>query len=100
MSRDSYQCQLLSTSPLHHTLQHRKELRKRDSGRLSTVDRTFTFGAQRGHGKRHRDAMVSAGINLSAMQLLISRNAQAIFPLLALGTHGPQVSCDESDAVG
>jgi len=84
---------------LRDQIQKIEEFGEADFRGLCALDERVAFGAQRGHGERHGDAVVSAGIDGGAVQLLASRDIKAIFELFHFRTHGAQVACDQGDAV-
>src|SRR5580704_18888667 len=76
-----------------------EERRIRYCRRISPADRRPTFRAQRSHGKRHRDAVITERIEVNAMQRLAPRNPHSIGPLFHFRAHFPQIGGDGGDAV-
>src|SRR6266853_3851287 len=80
--------QRLSTSYFSQLL---KERRIRHSRRIRPLNRRLTFRAQRDHRERHRNSVVAERIELSAMQMLATRNPHSIGPLFDFRTHFSQI---------
>ena len=57
-------------------------------------------GAEGGDGEGHGDAVVAAGVDAGAVELLVAGDVEAVFVLGDFGTHGAEVFGDEGDAVG
>ncbi len=64
------------------------------------MDLRISLCAQRGHSKRHRDAMIVAGIDLRAVQRLPAGHVQPIVEFLDLRSHGAKILCHQRNPVG
>jgi hypothetical protein len=80
-------------------MQFLKKRRVRHSRRIRTVNRRFTFGSQRGHGKGHGDTMISKRIQLRAVQMLAAWNAHAVGALFDFRPHLTQIGGDGGNAI-
>ncbi len=73
---------------------------KEMAGGFGAVDLGVSGGAEGGDGEGHGDAVVVAGVDLCAVELLVAGDVEAVFVLGEFGAHGAEVAGDEGDAVG
>ena len=64
------------------------------------MNQGLAFGAECSDAEGHGDAMVATGIDNSAMELLPARDVETIFEFFDFSTHGAEIACDQSDAIG
>ena len=77
-----------------------EEFGEGDGGGFGSVDLGVAGGAECGDGEGHGDAVVGAGVDLCAVELLSAGDGETVFVLGEGGTHGFEVLGDEGDAVG
>jgi len=77
-----------------------EELREADGGGFGTVDDGIAVGLKGGDGEGHGDAVVGAGVDLGAVDVLIAGDGEAVLVFGEFGSHGLEIFGDESDAVG
>src|SRR5207248_10404136 len=77
-------------STLGDSLQHVEEFRIRNTRAVGALNDACPFSPQRGNAEGHGNAMVAGGINLRAVKLLPTGDAQAIRMFFNLGSHGAQ----------
>jgi len=77
-----------------------EELGEADGGGFGSVDLGVAGGAEGGDGEGHGDAVVGAGVDVRAMEVLVTGNLKAVFVFGESGSHGAEVFGDEGDAVG
>src|SRR5664279_3642513 len=85
--------------PFGNHVEQIKEFGEGDCGGICAVDAALAGRPQRRNGKSHGDAMVSPGVNLSAMKLLASSHVESIFELFNLSTHCAQIGGNEGNAI-
>ena len=64
------------------------------------MDLGVAGGAEGGDGEGHGDAVVVAGVDLRAVELLVAGDVEAVLVLGEFGAHGAEIAGDEGDAVG
>src|ERR1700752_4304218 len=68
-------------------------------GGFGSPDQRFAFGTKSGDAEGHGDAVVAAGVDDGAMELLAARDIESIFKLFHFCAHGAEITHDECDAV-
>ena len=80
-------------------IQQIKEFREADRGRFCALNQGFALRAKRRNAECHCDAMVAAGIDNRAVQILAARDVKTIFELFHFSTHGTEIARNQCDAV-
>ena len=77
-----------------------EELGEADGCGFGSVDLGVAFGSKGCDGEGHGDAVVGAGVDLGAVEVLVAGDFEAVFVFGEGGSHGAEVFGDEGDAVG